>query len=298
MSETNEPEDPPAASDAPAVPDTPVVTPADAPAETPAVVQLSPAECAARLADLFPALFTPGQPKPVKLRIQVDIQARAPGVFTKKALSAFLHRHTTANGYLKALAAAAQRIDLDGMEAGEISEEHRQAAVAELARRRELVQARRAAERATQRDLQREAQRANPRDTQRDTTQREAPRQSRRAPKPGPRSGARAAPQGAPGSADQRAAAPARPAVPPPVLDEAAQRRQALLRAWETTTLTPANFLALKGLTQADLDADLALARADRERRGPGPAPAPDRRPSGPGGPGEPRRPRRGRASG
>lgn len=97
--------------------------------------------CAEQLRQLFPALFV-GAPRPLKLRIQADIQLRAPGVFTKAALSAFLRRYTGRTGYLIALTRAAQRFDLDGAPAGEISAEHRQAALDELARRRAVHAAR------------------------------------------------------------------------------------------------------------------------------------------------------------
>ncbi len=211
-------------------------TAAESPA-APAVPELSPAACAARLAELFPALFTPGKPQPLKLRIQADIQARAPGIFTKKSLSVFLHRHTTATAYLRAVANAPQRIDLDGQPAGEIAEEHRQAALAELERRRALHDARRDAERNAQRAANEEARRA-------------------------------------------RAA-------------EEEQRREAsgLLRAFETTTLTRANFCALKGLTEEQLETMLAQARLappplrveqrPADTRGPRP---PDHRPQQPPG--------------
>ena len=173
----------------------------------PAIPELPPAACAARLAELFPALFATSPPQPLKLRIQADIQQRAPGIFTKKSLSVFLHRYTTNTAYLRAVANAAQRFDLDGQPAGEIAEEHRQAAVAELERRRAMHDARRDAERNAQRAANDEARRA-------------------------------------------RAA-------------EEEQRREAsgLLRAFETTTLTRANFCALKGLTEAQLDTMLAQAR-------------------------------------
>ena len=173
----------------------------------PAVPELPPAACAARLAELFPALFATSPPQPLKLRIQADIQLRAPGIFTKKSLSVFLHRHTTNTAYLRAVANAPQRFDLDGQPAGEIADEHRQAAVAELERRRAMHDARRDAERNAQRTANDEARRA-------------------------------------------RAA-------------EEEQRREAsgLLRAFETTTLTRANFCALKGLTEAQLDTMLAQAR-------------------------------------
>ncbi|MEO7851921.1 MAG: ProQ/FinO family protein [Rubrivivax sp.] len=118
--------------------------------ETPAAVApasaarpLSNEACAGLLKQHFPALFA-GTPKPLKLRIQADIQVRAPGVFTKSALSAFFRQHTGRNAYLLALTRAEQRFDLDGQAAGELSAEHRQAAVDELARRRGLRESREA----------------------------------------------------------------------------------------------------------------------------------------------------------
>jgi ProP effector len=222
------------------LPEPPPQTP---PAAT-AVADLAPAACAARLAELFPALFAPGTAKPLKLRIQADIQQRAPGEFTRKSLSVFLHRHTTSNAYLRALVAAPQRIDLDGQAAGEVSDEHREAAKAELERRRAIHEARRAAEQAAQREAQREAQRQA----------RDAEHQAQHA---------------------RRAE------------DAAWRESTALARAFATTTLTRANFCALKGLTEAQLDAALAAAkpepRAPRavERSAPARSPAP--RPPGRG---------------
>jgi hypothetical protein len=119
-------------------------------ASAPAVA-LSPEACAQQLKQRFPALFR-GTPKPVKLRIQADIQERVPGVFTKAALSAFLRRHTGSTSYLIALSTATQRFDLDGNPAGELSDEHRQAALQELARRRGNQNARREQELQERRD--------------------------------------------------------------------------------------------------------------------------------------------------
>ncbi len=113
--------------------------PVEASAEAPE--EVSARDIAAELKALFPALFT-GKPKPVKLRIQADIQERAPGQFTKAQLSAFLRRHTGSTGYLIALTQAKTRFDLDGNAAGELSEEHLAAAREELARRRGLKQER------------------------------------------------------------------------------------------------------------------------------------------------------------
>ena len=148
------------------------------------------ADTKAKLAELFPALFK-GEPKPLKLRIQADIQERAPGEFTKQVLSAFLRRHTGTTSYLIAASRAKQRFDLDGNPAGEFSEEHRQVALQELARRRGNQQAKREQEEAGRRE------------------------------------------------------------------------RAALLRGFETTKLTAANFCALKGIAPEQLDAVLAQARAE-----------------------------------
>ena len=67
---------------------------APASAAVPAIADLPPAVVAAKLAELFPALFGAGRALPIKLRIQADIQAAAPGVFTRQGLSAFLRRLT------------------------------------------------------------------------------------------------------------------------------------------------------------------------------------------------------------
>jgi sRNA-binding protein len=213
------------------------------------IADLSPAACAARLADLFPAIFSAGSPQPLKLRIQADIQQRAPGIFTKKSLSIFLHRHTTNTAYLRAIVNAPQRIDLDGAPAGEVADEHRQAAVAELDRRRARHDERRAAERAAQRQAVEASRRAREAD------------------------------------------------------DVQRRERGVLLRAYETTTLTRANFCALKGLDEAQLDALLGQARLDPRperiedrgtERGPRPGSAhPHIRPERNQRPGPPRRPGR-----
>jgi len=98
-----------------------------------------------QLKKLYPALFS-NPPKPLKLRIQADIQSRTPGQFTKPQLSAFLRRYTGSHAYLNALVKATHRFDLDGNPGDELSDEHRNAAVEELARRRANTQARMALE--------------------------------------------------------------------------------------------------------------------------------------------------------
>jgi ProP effector len=191
---------------------------ADADAEPAAPARPDPAAdaTAQALRERFPALFD-GPPRPLKLRIQADIQERAPGVFTKAALSAFLRWYTMRTGYLLALTRQAQRFDLDGAPAGEIAPEHRQAAQDELARRRERQ------------------------------AQREAAQQQQR-------------------------------------------ERAELLRAYEGSSLTAANFCALKGIDPQALPALLEQARREAaERASAPPRPGPHRagarpaRPSRPG---------------
>jgi ProP effector len=208
-----------------AAPDTQGVAPASA--ATTAVPELSPAAVGARLAELFPALFKPGQAKPLKLRIQTDIQQRAPGSFTKKSLSMFLHRYTMSTPYLIALTRSDARIDLDGQPAGELAAEHRDAATTELARRRTLHEARRAAENSARRDAEAQARQLHAAE------------------------------------------------------NDARRERAALLRAFETTTLTRGNFCALKRIDENTLEAALATARLEREQRPPEAMhePRPDRRP-------------------
>jgi sRNA-binding protein len=224
---------PPAASPETHEATNPVATAADgaappavaAPAASPAA-SMTPAQCGQRLAELFPALFA-GAPKPLKLRVHADIQARAPGVFGKAVLSAFMRRYTNSTAYLNAVARGTHRIGLDGEPAGEIAPEHRQAALDELARRRE----RHAAQRAAEREATRAAERA-------EHEARAQQAQARRA-------------------------------------------RAQLLRNFERTTLTAANFAALKGMTPETLQAQLELARREATERPPRPHP---RDPSGPGG--------------
>ena len=218
----------------------PAQSPVETPAGHPAPPTLNPAACAELLRQHFPALFA-GPAKPFKLRIQQDIQQRAPGVFSKATLSAFFRRHTGSTGYLMALGKATHRFDLDGQPAGELSDEHKQLAVAELARRRQLVREREQLAQAQQRAQQREAQRAE--------------------------------------MAQQAEAHQAR------------QARAALLRDFQRTTLTLANFCALKGMQPEALNPLLEQAkkeaaeapppapRAFDDRRGPGPRR--DERPEG-----------------
>ncbi len=172
----------------------PTVTATAPAAATPTARPTAAADCGPLLKKTFPALFA-GGPKPIKLRIQLDIQERAPGVFSKQALSAFFRRYTGSTSYLIAVSRAKTRFDLDGAPAGEVSEEHRQIALDELARRR--------------------------------------------------------------GNLESRAA-----------LEEQQRRNRAtLLHDFERTTLTPANFCALKGIAVDELDGYLATARREAAER-------------------------------
>ena len=206
--------------------------PAPAAPRAPARPDLSPAACADLLKQHFPALFG-GPPKPLKLRIQVDINAQAPGVFSKAALSAFFRRHTTSTAYLIALGKAESRYDLDGQPAGELSEEHRQLARDELTRRRQVTRERE--------QLAQTQQRAQAQAQQAEEAERQRAQQQER------------------------------------------QSRLGLLRDFERTTLTLANFCVLKGIKPEALTPLLDQARKEAAEAPPPPARFDDRR--GPMGP-------------
>lgn len=252
---------------------------------------VSPAECGARLAALFPALFiapgAPGPYKPIKLRIHTDIQARAPGEFSKRVLGIFFSRYTTTNAYLKALVApGAQRFDLDGAPAGEIAEEHRAAAVEELARRQAIAAERRAMQpprRAPPPPRDQAPQPGAPSGEAAADPRARAPREQR--PRRPPRDDReprrdtrlpRGAPPQRPAPHAQRpprrddaprmhAQAPTPEQAPTPLPADPAQRERALLlRAFEASPLSKANFCTLKRISEAELEAALSQARAER----------------------------------
>ena len=204
---------------------------ADATPALPKPADLSPSACAELLKQHFPALFG-GPAKPLKLRIQADIQTRAPGVFSKGSLSAFFRRYTGGTGYLIALGKATERFDLDGLAAGELTEEHRQLARDELTRRRQVTREREQQAHALQHAAQHAAHTAA--HTAAQQLERQAERMARQA--------------------EQAQQAE---------VNQARQTRLALLRDFERTTLTMANFCALKGLTVEALQPVLAQARKE-----------------------------------
>lgn len=285
----------------------------------------SVADAARLLAEHFPALFGAGVIKPIKLRIQADIHQRAPGVFTKKVLSIFLQRHTTGTAYLRALVAeGATSVDLDGLPAGDIAAEHREAAGVELARRRAILEAKKHAVREAARASRHDARPQRPalpplpshqaevtQVASQATDQRQATRGARSLPPSTSDRPDRSSRPSQPGQAPRRPRAPqpgaqrclgqpgemgsggprlphkllperkpARAHEPPPVNvpalsstpeqvaeAEARQRRALLLRSYEQSPLSKANFGALNGLSEAALDALLTLARQDRGSR-------------------------------
>jgi ProP effector len=290
------------------MPNTALCTPTEAPPAAPVAAgaqaprpEPSVADTARLLAQHFPALFGAGVIKPIKLRIQVDIHQRAPGVFTKKALSIFLQRHTTGTAYLRALVAeGAKRIDLDGQPVGEISAEHRDAAGVELERRRAIVEARKLAEREAARASRDDARALRAPRPPLPSQPVEASQSASKA--PGERPATRGARPVRPGTSDRPDHSPTssrpgntgsdasrRPRKPRPperkhVLPrehepgnapalqltseemaeaKARHQRALLLRSFEQSPLSKANFGALKGLSEGALDALLALARQE-----------------------------------
>ena len=247
--------EPPPAVSASAAPAAPGMSPA-----APAAPGMSPAACSAQLKKLFPALFT-GMAKPLKLRIQADIQTRAPGLFTKQLLSVVLRRYTGSHSYLVALTQATQRFDLDGAAAGELSAEHKQAAMDELLLRR-----------ATLREAQRTKQRETPSGTQRETptgAQRETQPRAQRDTQPDkPTDSQRDAQREAQRQAQREARETQRKDAAEQALEDQKRRNRAtLLHDFENTTLTPANFSALKGITVEAMEGYLAKARQEVQAR-------------------------------
>jgi ProP effector len=296
----------PEAAPAPAPHATPLGTPTEeAPAAAAAPAPRtgpSVADTARLLSEHFPALFGEGVIKPIKLRIHADIHQRAPGVFAKKTLSIFLQRHTTGTAYLKALMAeGATRIDLDGQPAGEVAAEHRDAAGVELERRRAIVEARKQAGREAARASRHDAQSPRPAPRGAPSVQPGTSDRPQRAPKPSqpspaPRraqppqarsqrgtgrpgdaaSGAQRRPHKPPPPEQKRAhapepepvTAPAMPLTPEQAAETEARRQRALLlRSFEQSPLSKANFGALKGLSEGALDELLTLARQERGSR-------------------------------
>lgn len=72
--------------------------------------------------------------KPLALRIDTSILERFPD-FERKALRAALRMHTASTRYLKAVERSAERFDLDGNVAGEVTEEQRSHAATTLKER-------------------------------------------------------------------------------------------------------------------------------------------------------------------
>ena len=252
---------------------------------SPAAALMSPAACAAQLKQLFPALFT-GVAKPLKLRIQADIQARAPGLFTKPLLSVVLRRYTGSHSYLVALTQAAHRFDLDGVPAGELSAEHKQVAMDELTLRRANLKA---AQRAPQKSAQR-----NPRSAGQGAAAAVQPEvTSENALETNPQNASNSAPNSAPHNAPKAHTRPAArsdadkaaqlhiqktaqretraaqrvEAEQNALEDQKRRNRATLLHDFENTTLTAANFSALKGITVEAMQGYLATAREEAQAR-------------------------------
>jgi len=85
--------------------------------------------------------------KPLALGIHKVLMERQPEL-GKDAIRKALHLHTSSTRYLKALSNAAQRFDLDGNAAGEVTEEQRKQATDEVKERIRKANEKRKAEEA------------------------------------------------------------------------------------------------------------------------------------------------------
>ncbi|MCV6638376.1 ProQ/FinO family protein [Candidatus Albibeggiatoa sp. nov. NOAA] len=88
--------------------------------------QLSPEDMLQVLKQRFPKAFVsqPEQVKPLKVNIHLDIRERCADEFSNRVIARALKLYAKNKAYLTCLTANAKRIDLDGNECGEVTDEH------------------------------------------------------------------------------------------------------------------------------------------------------------------------------
>lgn len=120
--------------DAPAAPDTPVVSATAAAPKRPAKPDVFPVleKMAALYPQLFGAVFLP-----LKRGIFQDLQEAHPDAFERDSLKAALSLHTRSTRYLTAVASGEQRHDLSGQPVEAMAPEHVHHALLEVYRRRQ-----------------------------------------------------------------------------------------------------------------------------------------------------------------
>jgi ProP effector len=86
------------------------------------------------LTEQFPKAFSvyEGRRRPLKVGVHLDIVSRLNGVMTPQEVGITLRLYTSANAYLRACRAGADRIDLDGNPLGTVSESDAENAQARL----------------------------------------------------------------------------------------------------------------------------------------------------------------------
>ena len=102
-------------------------------------------ETLSALREWFPIAFAAGRPRPLKVGIDKDIAERAPAI-TDVERSKALHYHTKSDRYLRSMRSGAPRVDLDGAEAGAVTDDDAAHAKAILDARKAKRAARLAAE--------------------------------------------------------------------------------------------------------------------------------------------------------
>lgn len=95
--------------------------------------------------------------RPVALRIDKAVAERFPDA-ERKVIRTAMRLHTASTRYLKAMEKATHRYDLEGNEAGEVSEEHRQHAAQTLKERFAEASRRKREQQQKEREAQREAE--------------------------------------------------------------------------------------------------------------------------------------------
>jgi sRNA-binding protein len=123
------------AAETPVTPEEP--TPTEAPVRKPAPRSTPVQPVLEKLFELYPRLFG-GEFLPLKLGVFQELLAGHPDVFTRDSLKSALGVHTRSARYLQSVAAGMQRHDLQGEPVGDVAPEHVHQALMELFRRRQV----------------------------------------------------------------------------------------------------------------------------------------------------------------
>lgn len=96
-------------------------------------------EMIARLTALWPEVFTPEKPRPLKVGIHCDLMKASTGLSNRQVIAA-LYFYTKASAYLRGLATGRARIGLSGAAEGTVTKSDTECAIRELKELRQSKQ--------------------------------------------------------------------------------------------------------------------------------------------------------------